>query len=176
MPTRRRAKGKGPADDLSLGTDKLYFKIGEVAEILGVAPHVLRFWESEFPRLRPQKSRTQHRVYRRQDVATLLRIKHLLYVERFTIAGARKKLRQGAAKCPMAAPSHAFVAAQSLGRVRSVLDELDALVASRRGLDPAAADPADYLRSLAEAEPDEPSVAPSRGLVDRPPRQPGSRP
>ncbi len=74
--------------------DKAYFRIGEVARILGVKPYVLRYWESEFKAIRPQKSRSQQRLYRRRDVELLLRIKHLLYEERFTIAGARRKLRE----------------------------------------------------------------------------------
>src|SRR5512142_122112 len=73
--------------------DKLYFKIGEVSEILGVEPYVLRYWESEFPLLSPKKSGTGHRLYRRRDVELLLRIKHLLYDKRFTIEGARQALQ-----------------------------------------------------------------------------------
>lgn len=73
--------------------DKFYFKIGEVSRILNVKPYVLRFWETEF-RLSPAKNQSQHRVYRRQDVETLLTIKRLLYDERFTIEGARTKLKE----------------------------------------------------------------------------------
>lgn len=73
--------------------DKFYFKIGEVSRILNVKPYVLRFWETEF-RLSPAKNQSQHRVYRRQDVETLLEIKRLLYDERFTIEGARTKLKE----------------------------------------------------------------------------------
>jgi DNA-binding transcriptional MerR regulator len=79
--------------------DKLYFKIGEVSELLGVEPYVLRYWESEFPVLSPKKSGTGHRLYRRKDVELLLRIKHLLYERRFTIEGARQTL-QSEAKAP----------------------------------------------------------------------------
>ena len=75
--------------------DKLYFKIGEVAELLGVEPYVLRYWESEFSQLTPKKSGTGHRLYRRKDVELLLRIKHLLYEKRFTIEGARQSLQTG---------------------------------------------------------------------------------
>src|ERR1700687_4471604 len=74
--------------------DKLYFKIGEVSELLGVEPYVLRYWESEFPVLSPKKSGTGHRLYRRKDVELLLRIKHLLYDRKFTIEGARQTLQQ----------------------------------------------------------------------------------
>jgi len=79
--------------------DKLYFKIGEVSELLGVEPYVLRYWESEFPVLSPKKSGTGHRLYRRKDVELLLRIKHLLYEKRFTIEGARQTL-QSEARAP----------------------------------------------------------------------------
>jgi DNA-binding transcriptional MerR regulator len=73
--------------------DKLYFRIGEVSDLLGVETYVLRYWESEFPSLAPKKSGTGHRLYRRKDVETLLRIKHLLYEKRFTIEGARQALQ-----------------------------------------------------------------------------------
>ena len=79
--------------------DKLYFKIGEVSELLGLEPYVLRYWETEFPVLSPKKSGTGHRLYRRKDVELLLRIKHLLYEKRFTIEGARQSL-QASAKAP----------------------------------------------------------------------------
>jgi DNA-binding transcriptional MerR regulator len=79
--------------------DKLYFKIGEVGELLGVEPYVLRYWETEFTVLSPKKSGTGHRLYRRKDVELLLRIKHLLRDKRFTIEGARQTL-QAEAKAP----------------------------------------------------------------------------
>jgi DNA-binding transcriptional MerR regulator len=79
--------------------DKLYFKIGEVSELLGVEAYVLRYWETEFRALSPKKSGTGHRLYRRKDVELLLRIKHLLYEKRFTIEGARQSL-QAAARAP----------------------------------------------------------------------------
>jgi DNA-binding transcriptional MerR regulator len=73
--------------------DKFHFKIGEVSRILGVKPYVLRFWETEF-RITPAKNLSRHRVYKRQEVETLLEIKRLLYEERFTIEGARTKLKE----------------------------------------------------------------------------------
>jgi DNA-binding transcriptional MerR regulator len=72
--------------------EKLFFKIGEVCELIKVQPHVLRYWETEFPMLQPQKNRAGQRVYRRKDVEMVLRIRDLLYEEKFTIAGAKKKL------------------------------------------------------------------------------------
>lgn len=72
--------------------EKIYFKIGEVCDLVGVQAHVLRYWETEFPMLSPQKNRSGQRSYRRRDVEIALRVKHLLYDELFTIAGAKKKL------------------------------------------------------------------------------------
>ncbi len=71
---------------------KLFFKIGEVCELAGVQAHVLRYWETEFPMLAPQKNRAGQRTYRRRDVEMALRIRELLYDEQYTIAGAKKKL------------------------------------------------------------------------------------
>lgn len=88
--------------------DKLFFKIGEVCEIVGVQAHVLRYWETEFPTLQPQKNRSGQRTYRRKDVEMALRIKELLYEEGFTIAGAKRKLssesRGGAARLKIVPP------------------------------------------------------------------------
>src|SRR5579872_7376108 len=78
--------------------DKLYFKIGEVSDLLGVEPYVLRYWETEFAVLSPKKSGTGHRLYRRKDVELLLRIKSLLYEKRFTIEGARQSLQSESPK------------------------------------------------------------------------------
>jgi DNA-binding transcriptional MerR regulator len=71
---------------------KLYFRIGEVAGLVGVEPHVLRYWEREFRMIRPTKSARGQRVYSRRDVENLMRVRELLYAEGFTIAGAKKKL------------------------------------------------------------------------------------
>jgi DNA-binding transcriptional MerR regulator len=78
--------------------DKLYFKIGEVAKFTGIKTHVLRYWETEFKTIRPNKSRSNQRLYRKQDVDLILHLKDLLYNQGFTIAGARKKLREKPAK------------------------------------------------------------------------------
>ena len=74
--------------------DKQFFKIGEVSRITGVKPHVLRYWETEFSSIRPQKTKTNQRLYRRRDVELLLQVKQLLYQEGFTIAGANRRLRE----------------------------------------------------------------------------------
>ncbi len=83
--------------------DKLYFKIGEVAKFTGLKTHVLRYWETEFSAIKPNKSRSNQRLYRRQDVETILYLKDLLYTQGFTIAGARKKLREKPAKSSVVA-------------------------------------------------------------------------
>ena len=86
MSDSDRSRGELPA--------KLYFRIGEVAGLVGVEPHVLRYWEREFKSIRPQKSTKGQRVYSRRDVETLMRVRELLYREGFTIAGARKRLQK----------------------------------------------------------------------------------
>ena len=73
--------------------DKLFFKIGEVSDIAGVPAHVLRFWETEFRRIKPRRTESGQRLYRRQDVELLLYIKHLLHEKKFTIKGAKRYLR-----------------------------------------------------------------------------------
>jgi DNA-binding transcriptional MerR regulator len=87
--------------------EKLFFKIGEVCDITGVQAHVLRYWESEFPMLAPQKNRAGQRTYRKRDVEMALRIKELLYEDQYTIAGAKKKLAseiRGASKLKVVTP------------------------------------------------------------------------
>ncbi|MEM7139343.1 MAG: MerR family transcriptional regulator [Myxococcota bacterium] len=74
--------------------DKLFFKIGEVADIVGVKPHALRYWETEFPALRPKKTRGAHRQYSRKDVELAMLIRQLLHDEGYTIPGARKRIRE----------------------------------------------------------------------------------
>src|SRR5271156_252708 len=86
--------------------DKLFFRIGEVSQLVGVEPYVLRYWESEFPGLSPKKSSTGQRMFRRKDVELLLNIKHLLYDEKFTIEGARKALRTARTAETLPAISH----------------------------------------------------------------------
>jgi DNA-binding transcriptional MerR regulator len=79
---------------------KLYFRIGEASSVVGVEPHVLRYWETEFRSIRPKKSARGQRVYSRRDVETLLRIKELLYDHGFTIAGAKRRLRERGVEPP----------------------------------------------------------------------------
>jgi DNA-binding transcriptional MerR regulator len=87
----QRGIGGGDADQTP---EKRYYRIGEVSKITDVKPYVLRYWESEFRWMAPQKSRSKQRLYRRRDIDMILMIKKLLYGQRFTIAGARKKLRE----------------------------------------------------------------------------------
>ncbi len=84
-----------PVRDASMDVpDRLYFRIGEVSAITGVPPYVLRYWESEFPALQPRKSGGGQRLYRKRDVVMLLEIKKLLYQERYTVAGAKRRLAE----------------------------------------------------------------------------------
>src|SRR3712207_5857623 len=95
--------------------EKLFFKIGEVCDITEVQAHVLRYWESEFPMLAPQKNRAGQRTYRKRDVEMVLRIKELLYEDQYTIAGAKKKLAseiRGASKLKVVTPEMAAAAAE----------------------------------------------------------------
>ena len=92
MTARKKSTGKHAADEILI-PDKLYFRIGEVATLCRLPAYVLRFWESEFPQLRPVKSSTGQRMYRKRDVESVLRIKQLLYDQGFTISGARQQLR-----------------------------------------------------------------------------------
>jgi len=75
--------------------EKVYFRIGEVSSLVGVEPHVLRYWESEFKLIRPRRAKSNQRLYRRQDVEALLLIRELLHDRGYTITGARKFLKQG---------------------------------------------------------------------------------
>jgi len=100
---------------------KLYYRIGEVATIVGVEPHVLRYWEAEFRSVRPQKSAKGQRIYSRRDVETLLKVKELLYAHRFTIAGAKRKLREGGVEPP--APGEAL-SREEVQRMRAALTEI----------------------------------------------------
>ncbi|MFO0592216.1 MAG: MerR family transcriptional regulator [Polyangiaceae bacterium] len=79
---------------------KLYFRIGEASSVIGVEPHVLRYWETEFRSIRPKKSARGQRVYSRRDVETLARVKELLYEQGFTIAGAKRRLRERGVEPP----------------------------------------------------------------------------
>ncbi|HZD33401.1 MAG TPA: MerR family transcriptional regulator [Candidatus Angelobacter sp.] len=90
--TRKKARKAGASPEPVI-PDKLYFRIGEVAKLCKLPTYVLRFWESEFPQLKPVKSSTGQRMYRQRDVESALHIKKLLYDEGFTIAGARQQLK-----------------------------------------------------------------------------------
>ncbi len=117
--------------------DRLYFRIGDVSELLGVEPYVLRFWETEFPMLQPKKGKTGHREYKRRDVELLLEIKRLLYDEGFTITGARKALKdrhrpglrkQQAGRTQMPLISDPPKLAPALARVKKELQEILAIL------------------------------------------------
>jgi DNA-binding transcriptional MerR regulator len=82
--------------------DKTYFRIGEISKILGVEPYVVRYWESEFSTIKPIRTKSEQRLYRRKDLEELALIKRLLYQDKFTIAGAKKKLQELRKEIPVA--------------------------------------------------------------------------
>ena len=132
MTPRKKSAGKNKPDEIFI-PDKLYFRIGEVATLCRLPAYVLRFWESEFPQLKPVKSSTGQRMYRRRDVESVLRIKELLYDQGFTIVGARQQLRleakpdKGQAAIPF--PTHQPVEMQ---RIRQGLREILSMLSTRR--------------------------------------------
>src|SRR5467141_4570489 len=93
MSPRKKSAGKNKTDEIFI-PDKLYFRIGEIASLCRLPAYVLRFWETEFPQLKPVKSSTGQRMYRKRDVESVVKIKKLLYEDGFTIAGARVQLRE----------------------------------------------------------------------------------
>ena len=135
MATASKSRAKKKAAEVVI-PDKLYFRIGEVARLCRLPAYVLRFWETEFPQLKPTKSSTGQRMYRRRDVENVVRIKHLLYEEGFTIQGARQCLtRESRTPKPQAALP--FLAAMppgngSLKQVRAGLKEILGILSARR--------------------------------------------
>src|SRR5262245_20879132 len=107
-------------------SEKTYYRIGEVAKITRIKPYVLRFWETEFNVISPSKSRSKQRMYRKKDIATILRIKQLLYQQGFTIKGARRKLQELGAVEP--SPAEAEAQPPDLRQIRSTLEEIRALL------------------------------------------------
>jgi DNA-binding transcriptional MerR regulator len=132
MAPRKKSTAKHKADEVLI-PDKLYFRIGEVATLCHLPAYVLRFWESEFPQLKPVKSSTGQRMYRRRDVESVLRIKQLLYDEGFTIAGARQHLRAESktdkSQTAIPFPSQS---APELQHIRQGLREILNLLSTRR--------------------------------------------
>src|ERR1700744_3921784 len=114
--------------------DKLYFRIGEVARLCRLEAYVLRFWESEFPMLKPVKSSTGQRMYRQRDVENVLRIKKLLYDEGYTIAGARQQLKDEAkpVRRQSGLPFPKKNSADNLKKVRQGLQEILGILSPRR--------------------------------------------
>lgn len=134
--TQLRAR-EGVAPDQIVIPDKLYFKIGEVCELTGVKQHVLRYWETEFAILHPQRASSRQRLYRRSDVENILRIKRLLKDEGFTISGAKKlltreqrgELEEGDSTVPPSAVSGtAPSVAAAMQDIRNELQELKRLL------------------------------------------------
>jgi DNA-binding transcriptional MerR regulator len=127
---RRSARKAASRTAAGTALDKRYYRIGEVAEITGIKPYVLRYWESEFRWMTPAKSRSKQRLYRARDIEIVELIKRLLYVERFTIEGAKKKLREIGMEAALDAPQLDLALggdpARQLKRIREGLLELRA--------------------------------------------------
>jgi DNA-binding transcriptional MerR regulator len=132
MTPRKKSADKNKGDEVFV-PDKLYFRIGEVATLCRLPAYVLRFWESEFPQLKPVKSSTGQRMYRRRDVESVLRIKQLLYDQGFTIMGARQQLRSESKtdKSQTAIPFPAQSPAE-MRHIRQGLREILNLLSTRR--------------------------------------------
>src|SRR5437879_11125056 len=133
MSPRNRAAAKSSKASEVLIPEKLYFRIGEVARLCHLPAYVLRFWETEFPQLKPVKSSTGQRMYRKRDVENVLRIKQLLYEQGFTISGARQHLRSETKSntTQVAIPFPAHSAAE-LKHIRQGLREILNLLSTRR--------------------------------------------
>ena len=125
-----RAKKKSGKETEIIIPDRLYFRIGEVARLCRLPAYVLRFWETEFPQLKPTKSSTGQRLYRQRDVELAVQIRRLLYDEGFTIAGARQQLKAAAkpAKSQSALPFPGKAPAHELKRIRQGLQEILAIL------------------------------------------------
>jgi len=132
MAPRKKSAVKHKADEVFI-PDKLYFRIGEVATLCHLPAYVLRFWESEFPQLKPVKSSTGQRMFRKRDVESVVRIKQLLYEQGFTIAGARQQLRgeskSDKTQSAIPFPSHSSTEIQ---HIRQGLREILSLLSTRR--------------------------------------------
>src|SRR5215471_17649542 len=131
--TARKKNGAKQKSDEILIPDKLYFRIGEVAVLCHLPAYVLRFWESEFPQLKPVKSSTGQRMYRKRDVESVVRIKRLLYEEGYTIAGARQHLRdEGKTDKTQVTLPFPTNAPPDLRQIRQGLQEILTILAPRR--------------------------------------------
>lgn len=133
MTPRSRSTAASPKAAEIVIPEKLYFRIGEVARLCRLPAYVLRFWETEFPQLKPIKSNTGQRMYRHKDVESVLRIKKLLYEEGFTIVGARQQLRLESKpekkQSPLPFPERS---APDLKHIRQGLREILNILSSRR--------------------------------------------
>lgn len=129
---RKKSAGKQDGNEVLI-PDKLYFRIGEVADLCRLPAYVLRFWESEFPQLKPVKSSTGQRMYRKRDVEGVLRIKQLLYEQGYTISGARQQLRaenkSDKTQTAIPFPTHS---ASEIQHIRQGLREILTMLSARR--------------------------------------------
>ena len=142
--------------------DKTFFKIGETARLVGVEPHTLRYWEKEFKGIKPSKTKSNQRLFRQRDLQLLFVIRHLLHAQRFTIDGARRKLRELSAvgmtveqmldAIRLGRPLEVEAADEEASRRRELQDELAAAEARIKDLESRAAEQAKELARVAAAD------------------------
>ncbi len=133
MPKNSKSSARKSSSGEVVIPDKIYFRIGEVSRLCRLPSYVLRFWETEFPQLKPSKSSTGQRMYRRPDVENVLQIKKLLYEEGFTIAGARQYLRSENKKKQSALPfAQPGADLSELKQVRQALKDILGMLSGRK--------------------------------------------
>ncbi|MGB9236555.1 MAG: MerR family transcriptional regulator [Terriglobales bacterium] len=131
MAPRKKALKRGGRNAEIIIPDKLYFRIGEVARLCRLPAYVLRFWETEFPQLKPVKGSTGQRMYRRRDVESVVRIKKLLYEDGFTIAGARVQLREEKTERSQTALPFPLNPAKNVAYLRNELQQILHILSAR---------------------------------------------
>jgi DNA-binding transcriptional MerR regulator len=131
MSLRKKVSKKNRTPEIII-PDKLYFRIGEVATLCRLPAYVLRFWETEFPQLKPVKSSTGQRMYRKRDVESVVRIKKLLYDDGFTIAGARLQLREEKSERNQTALPFPMTSSVNVAHVRHELQQILHILSARR--------------------------------------------
>jgi len=108
--------------------DKLYFKIGEVSTLTGIEPYILRYWESEFKLIKPYRTKTNQRLYRKKDVEAIIKIKKMLYEQKFTIAGAKKKIKESPEHAAQGQLPLGLISPEYIEMLKSTRNELQEIV------------------------------------------------
>lgn len=122
------AKQRSKTMSIASLPDKLYFKIGEVSTLTGIEPYILRYWESEFKLIKPYRTKTNQRLYRKKDVEAIIKIKKMLYEQKFTIAGAKKRLKESPEQPPQSQPALGLINPEYVDALKSTRKELNDLV------------------------------------------------